>query len=127
MTKLTTGSQFAVRTAPRPTRSSTQKSRTAKASLPPHSQLKITTITIDLDAVRAFYLAEAGVSLSLNEIKNEVDPDENGIGVIAERALGDGTLKVEHDINTKTLVAIGQVQDTKRSIFVKYEMLAEFD
>ena len=83
------------------------------------------TFILDLDRLKAFYLAEAGIAKALYEIKNDNDVNNDGLGTIPETSLGDGTYKVEHDIDQKVFISTGEVNDNKRVIFVKYENRTE--
>ena len=86
---------------------------------------KMHSATLGLDRLKAFYLAEAGISKALHEIKENIDLDGDGIGSIPETKLGDGTYKVEHDIQQKVFISTGEVNKNKRVIFIKYETRTE--
>jgi len=82
--------------------------------------LRTTSSTLAIDRLKAFYLAEAGIAKSINELKKEVDYDHNGIGNIAPCKLGDGVFWAQHDFQTSTITATGEVNGIKRSLQIKY-------
>ncbi|MEE9500330.1 MAG: hypothetical protein V3V42_03435 [Candidatus Omnitrophota bacterium] len=86
---------------------------------------KMHSATLNLDRLKAFYLAEAGISKALYEIKENLDVDYDGMGSILETKLGEGTYKVEHDIEQKVFISTGKVNENKRVIFIKYETRTE--
>lgn len=75
------------------------------------------------DRLKAFYLAEAGISKSINELRSDKDYDKNGIGNVASTKLGDGVFWVEHNFQTSTITAVGEVNKVKRTIQIKYAVL----
>ena len=86
---------------------------------------KMQSATLNLDRLKAFYLAEAGISKALYEIKENLDVDGDGIGSIPKTKLGNGTYKIEHDIQQKVFISTGVVNENKRVIFIKYETRTE--
>ena len=73
-----------------------------------------------IDRLKAFYLAEAGIAKSVYELKNDIDFDGNGIGNIAPTKLGEGIFSAQHDFQTFTITAKGEVNKIKRIIQIKY-------
>lgn len=86
---------------------------------------KMHSATMAMDRLKAFYLAEAGIAKALNEVKKNEDFHGDGIGAIPETSLGEGTYKVEHDIEQKVFISTGEVNANKRVIFIKYESRVE--
>ena len=86
---------------------------------------EMNTVIFDLDRLKAFYLAEAGISKALYEIKQNTDIHGDGMGAVSRTTLGAGTYVVEHDIDQKIFISTGEVNNNRRSIFIKYETRAE--
>ncbi len=81
------------------------------------------TITfLELDRLKAFYLAEAGIAKSINELRLNIDYDGNGIGNISRMKLGDGVFWARHNFPTFTITATGEVNKIKRTIQIKYSV-----
>ena len=76
--------------------------------------------TNQIDRLQALYLAEAGIAKSIYELKFDTDLDGNGIGNINKHSLGRGTYQAEHDLQTLSIKAEGQVGDTTRVVQIKY-------
>lgn len=72
------------------------------------------------DRLKAFYLAEAGIAKSINELKTDIDTDGNGLGNISPAKLGEGEFWARHDFQTSTITATGEVNKAKRTIQIKY-------
>lgn len=79
--------------------------------------------TLATDRLKAFYLAEAGIAKSINELKKDKDYDGNGIGNIAPYKLGQGIFWSEHNFQTSTITAVGEVNKIRRMIQIKYAVL----
>lgn len=73
-----------------------------------------------IDRIKAFYLAEAGIAKSINELRNDLDYDGNGVGNILLSKLGDGEFSARHNFATSTITAVGEVNKVKRTIQIKY-------
>jgi len=82
-----------------------------------------TKTTLELDRLKALYLAEAGIAKSINELKLDQDFDNNGIGNIAESELGGGLFKATHDFQVSNIIGIGEYNDIKRIVQIKYSTL----
>jgi len=78
-------------------------------------------IHLELDRLQSLYLAEAGIAKSIQEIKTERDPGNNGLGTIAVTKLGRGTYAAQHEPGTLSILGIGNVNDIERSVRVYYE------
>lgn len=83
---------------------------------------RITLSMLELDRLKAFYLAEAGIAKSINELRLNIDYDANGIGNISRTRFGDGTFWARQDFATFTITAIGEVNKIKRTIQIRYNV-----
>lgn len=79
--------------------------------------------TLELARLEALYLAEAGIAASIFELRNDIDPDGNGVGNIRARSLGEGTCWAVHDFATSTIVGTGEMNQVQRFIQIKYSAL----
>jgi Tfp pilus assembly protein PilX len=84
---------------------------------------RMTVSMLELDRLKALYLAEAGIAKSIGELKSDIDYDGNGLGNIAKTKLGDGTFQARHNFQTATITGIGEVNKVKRIIQIKYSTL----
>lgn len=78
---------------------------------------------MQLDRLKAFYLAEAGIAKALWELRQNQDPDGNGNGNVAKTSLGDGFFRTRHDFQSSTLMSIGEVNKVRRAVQLKYSAL----
>ncbi len=78
---------------------------------------------IQLDRVKALYLAEAGIAKAIWELRYELDPDGGGPGNISETKLGDGTFWARHNFQASTITATGQVNKVQRTVQIKYSAI----
>ena len=83
---------------------------------------RVTMSMLELDRLKAFYLAEAGIAKSINELRHNIDYDGNGIGNISQMKLGDGMFWASHNFQTSTITATGEVNQIKRIIQIKYNV-----
>ncbi len=81
---------------------------------------RMTLSLLNIDRLKAFYLAEAGIAKSINELKKDTDDDRNGVGNIKPSKLGDGVFFASHNFQTSTITAVGEVNHVKRTIQIKY-------
>jgi len=81
---------------------------------------RTTLSMLAIERLKAFYLAEAGIAKSINELKRDEDSDNNGVGNISPTKLGEGIFEARHDFQTSTITATGQVNKVKRTIQIKY-------
>ena len=79
--------------------------------------------TLELDRLKALYLAEAGIAKSVNELKLEKDFENNGLGNVLKTALGDGTYKAVHNFKMSTITGIGESNGVERTIQIQYSSL----
>ncbi|MFH1846800.1 MAG: hypothetical protein ABH869_04510 [Candidatus Omnitrophota bacterium] len=84
---------------------------------------------VTVEEIKAFYLAEAGISQAVSILKSGSEEESSSLsfGTSTRRvgpiALGDGTYTIEIDINQGLISSIGQVGDTKKSLQLQYSML----
>ncbi len=83
-----------------------------------------------MDRLKALYLAEAGLSQAIWELKtNYDDPEsERAPGNIPWRDVSDGPLvygryKTTHDFQTSTITSTAEVDKLQRTIQIKYASL----
>lgn len=77
-------------------------------------------VEMEQSRVQALYLAEAGISQAMFELKNYADTDDNGIGTVAKRALGTGSFYVRHDAKRLTIISVGEVNGIRRELEMQY-------
>ena len=80
---------------------------------------RMTTVDLEVDRVKALYLAEAGIARSLYELKKGVDYDNAGIGIIPLTKFADGEFSVRYNAALFTFTSIGKVNDAERAIQLK--------
>jgi len=80
-------------------------------------------ITLEVDRLKSLYLAEAGISQSLFELKRDIDVDNNGLGNVLRAPLGGGTYKAVHNFQNSTITGIGEYNAVKRTVQIKYSSL----
>lgn len=78
-------------------------------------------VTTELDRLQAFYLAEAGIAKSIQEVKSMSDRNSDGLGTIPKTKLGRGTFQAIHDPGTLSITGIGEVNGVQRRIRIYYE------
>jgi len=80
---------------------------------------RIINVDLEIDKVKALYVAEAGIAKSLHELKKGLDPDGDGIGVIARSKFFEGTFEVTYNAALFTFTSIGRVNGVERLIQLK--------
>ncbi|MDP8260243.1 MAG: type II secretion system protein [Candidatus Gygaella obscura] len=75
---------------------------------------------LEIDSIKALYLAEAGISHAIRELKTDVDLDNLGIGEAPVTELGDGFYMVKHNPQLFTITSTGVVNDVRRSVEISY-------
>lgn len=80
---------------------------------------RITRVDLEINKVKALYLAEAGIAKSLYEVKKGIDPHGDGIGVIPLTKFSDGEFRVIYNAALFTFTAIGKINITERSVQLK--------
>ncbi len=78
---------------------------------------------MQVDRLKAFYLAEAALAKSLHELKTGIDKDGEGAGNIPAAQLGAGTCWAKHDFSTSTITASGKVNKVTRKVQIKYSAI----
>jgi len=78
---------------------------------------------MQLDRLKSLYLAEAGISKAIWELRFDVDPDGDGQGNIPKTKLGDGKFWVRHDFQVSTLTSTGEVNSARRVVQIKYSAI----
>jgi Tfp pilus assembly protein PilX len=81
-----------------------------------------TVSLLEVDRLKAFYLAEAGIARSVYELRHNIDYSGDGIGNISRTKLGDGEFWAAHNFITSTITATGEVNSIKRTIQIKYSV-----
>ena len=81
------------------------------------------SVEFEIKRLKAFYLAEAAISMSLNELKKDIDPDDLGRGSIAPTKFEGGTYEAFIDKKTGVITGIGEFDGVRREIEVKYRIL----
>ncbi len=79
--------------------------------------------TLELDRLKALYLAEAGISQSIYELRWDRDLDNNGVGNVLDAQLGGGAYKAIHNFQTSTITGIGEYNKVRRIIQIRYSAL----
>ncbi len=78
---------------------------------------------MQLDRLKSLYLAEAGISKALWELRFDIDPDGDGQGNIPKKKLGDGFFWARHNFQTSTLTGTGEVNKARRVVQIKYSAI----
>ncbi len=76
---------------------------------------------VEMDRAKALYIAEAGISYSIWELKMKQDKENNGIGNVDHYDFGGGYFKVKHDPQTKEIMCSGIYNDVERKVVIVYE------
>ncbi len=72
---------------------------------------------------QALYLAEAGVSKSIWELKRGIDEDEDGLGNIPPTPFGSGTYQAVHNPACLSIKGVGEVGGVRRTVRITYRGL----
>ncbi len=75
---------------------------------------------LEIDSIKALYLAEAGISHAIKELKTDIDLDSSGIGETPVIELGDGVYVVKHNPQLFTINSTGIVNGIRRSVEISY-------
>ena len=78
---------------------------------------------MQLDRLKALYLAEAGVFKAILELKSGNDVDGDGAGNIPKQELGDGHFWVSHNFQSSTLTSKAKVNGILRVVQMQYNSL----
>ncbi len=82
-----------------------------------------TKTNLELNRLKAYYLAEAGIAKAIHELKIDKDLDNNGLGNVLRASLGGGTYKASHNYAAATITATGEYNNVQRAIQMKYSAL----
>jgi len=78
---------------------------------------------VQLDRLKAIYLAEAGLAKSIWELRYDIDTDGNGVGNILRTKLGSGEFWSRHNFQASTITATGEVNRSRRTLQIKYSAI----
>lgn len=78
---------------------------------------------MQLDRLKALYLAEAGISKAIRELRYDLDPDADGTGNLPQTKLGDGLFWVRHNFQTSTITSTAEVNKVRRTVQIKYSAI----
>jgi len=78
---------------------------------------------MQLDRLKALYLAEAGISKSIWELRFDRDPDNDGPGNIPPTKFSEGIFWVRHNFQTSTITSTAEVNKTRRTVQIKYSAI----
>ncbi|MCD4779233.1 MAG: hypothetical protein K8S27_01610 [Candidatus Omnitrophica bacterium] len=92
-------------------------------SLVEYLTVRQSSIALEIDRAKALYLAEAGLSHAIYEIKNDFDEDGNGLGNVETTELGGGHYCSEHDPHVLVITGVGEYNQVKRRVQIKYSPL----
>jgi Tfp pilus assembly protein PilX len=81
---------------------------------------RISYTELEADRLKALYLAEAGISMAIWELRYDLDVNGNGLGNIAVTTFGDGKFWARHNFQTSTITATGVVNGSRRTVQIKY-------
>lgn len=84
---------------------------------------RVSCSEMQLDRLKALYLAEAGISKAIWELRYDIDLDGGGPGNIPKTKLGDGEFQARHDFQTSAITATGEVNKVKRTVQIKYSAI----
>jgi len=76
---------------------------------------------LEMDRTKAIYIAEAGISYSIWELKMKKDAEKNGLGNIEKYNFGGGYFTVTHNPETKEIISTGVYNDVRRSVAIIYD------
>ena len=80
---------------------------------------------LDYDRLKAFYVAEAGISQAIYELKTDQDSDGDGLGNLAQTNFSGGTYEVNYHPLERSLTSQGTVNDTTRTIQIAFARQTE--
>ena len=84
---------------------------------------RVLSVEFDIKRLKAFYLAEAAIAVSLNELKEDIDPDDMGKGVVPVTKFEGGAYEAIINKKTGIITGIGEFDGVRREIEVKYKIL----
>jgi len=78
---------------------------------------------VQLDRMKAIYLAESGIAKAIWELRYDIDPDGDGTGNVKKVKLGDGVFWAKHDFQSSTITGVGEVNRLRRTLQIKYSSI----
>jgi len=75
------------------------------------------------EEVKAFYLAEAGISTAVNTLRNKAGVSGNRLYTIGPVDLGEGTYEVTIDPLQSLIISTGKVASTQKTLQLYYSAL----
>lgn len=78
---------------------------------------------LQLNRLKAIYLAEAAVSKTIWELKLNKDVDGEGLGNIPMKQFGGGNCWATYDMENSIISAVGEINKIRRVLQVKFTQL----
>lgn len=84
--------------------------------------LSLVTFSADviIDEIKAFYLAEAGISQAVNVLHNQSTATEELSDKIGPITLGEGTYEIELNRNQSLIISTGRIGSVKKVLQLQY-------
>jgi type II secretory pathway component PulK len=79
--------------------------------------------SLELERLKAYYLAEAGIAQSVYELRWARDVDNNGLGNVLKTPLAGGSFRAFHSLQTATITGVGEFNNVIRKVQIKYSAL----
>jgi hypothetical protein len=76
---------------------------------------------LEMDRTKALYIAEAGISYAVWELKMNKDLEGNGYGNVSRFEFGDGYFSTVHNPETRQIMSTGTCNDVSRMVAIVYE------
>jgi len=84
---------------------------------------RVLSVELEMNRMKAFYFAEAGIAASINELKKDVDESRTGTGNIPRTKFNGGYYQAKVNQRLGTITGIGDSADVIREIEIKYKTL----
>ena len=84
---------------------------------------RTTRANLEVDRLKALYLAEAGLAHSIHELKTDMDKDNNGLGNVLKTEFAGGSYKAFHNFQLSTITGVGEYNHITRQVQIKYTSL----
>jgi len=81
---------------------------------------RVLLVQIEMDRTKAFFIAEAGISQSIFELKSQIDQHGDGVGNISRQSFGEGYFQVIHLASTGEIRSTGTVNSISRTVQIQY-------
>jgi len=82
---------------------------------------RFTAYQLEMDRTKALYIAEAGVSYAVWELKMNKDAEGNGYGNVGHIDFGGGYFSVTHNPDSRQIISTGTYNDVSRIVAIVYE------